>query len=143
MNMGSLIGGMSLVGPNGGSFLGGGGGMGMSISPGYGHWVNQAGPSGTHGAGGQGHQGQGMMGMSFTQMGSFLNPSSMTDPQIGPGPAGSSVNSAMLHGFGSGNQGIWGVGVGGERSRELEKRYVRDFTCCGLKLGGLHDLLEQ
>lgn len=60
--------------------------------------------------------------------------------QIGPGPAGSSVNSAMMMQHG-GPGAAWGVG--GERSRELEKRYVRDFTCCGLKLGGLHDLLEQ
>ena len=123
----------------------GGMGLGMSISPGYGnHW---------NGPGGQGGQGGGAGGMSFTQMGSFLGTSrghqmmgqgmsmgNEPNMQIGPGPAGSSVNSAMMMQHG-GPGGAWGVG--GERSRELEKRYVRDFTCCGLKLGGLHDLLEQ
>jgi hypothetical protein len=157
--MGSL-----LNNPNvfpGGSIGAGGvgmGGMGMSMSPQYGaHWYNQGGPGGPGGSsvgGPGGSNGAGMNGgggMSYTHMGSFLGgrgqmgPGMMAmgsvgnDPSmlIGPGPAGSSVNSAMQHGPGGG----WGVG--GERSRELEKRYVRDFTCCGLKLGGLHDLLEQ
>lgn len=35
------------------------------------------------------------------------------------------------------------AGVGAERSRELEAKFVKDFTCCGLRLNGLHDLLEQ
>ncbi|KAJ9112219.1 hypothetical protein QFC22_006303 [Naganishia vaughanmartiniae] len=34
-------------------------------------------------------------------------------------------------------------GTGGERSRELEAKFVKDFMCCGLRLNGLHDLLEQ
>jgi hypothetical protein len=140
--------------PGSGS-IGMGMGMGMSISPQYGtHWAHSGLGLGTTGGG---------MGMSFGHMGSYLGASSRggqnhmnhmhsaqgglgvgsigADPnlQIGPGPAGSSVNSAMMMQHGHG--GAWGVG--GERSRELEKRYVRDFTCCGLKLGGLHDLLEQ
>lgn len=114
--------------------------MGMSISPPYGHHMSGGGVAGRSYTNG---------GMSFTHMGSYLggnhNQQSMmmggtsvgNDPQIGPGPAGSSVSSAIQHGPGR----TWGVG--GERSRELEKRYVRDFTCCGLNLGGLHDLLEQ
>lgn len=79
------------------------------------------------------HSAQGGGGLGVGSIGADPN------LQIGPGPAGSSVNSAMMMQHGHG--GAWGVG--GERSRELEKRYVRDFTCCGLKLGGLHDLLEQ
>lgn len=29
------------------------------------------------------------------------------------------------------------------RERELEAKYVKDFTCCGRQLSGLHELLEQ
>jgi transcription factor SFP1 len=36
-----------------------------------------------------------------------------------------------------------GTSFGRERDRELEAKYVRDFTCCNRQLNGLHELLEQ
>jgi hypothetical protein len=36
-----------------------------------------------------------------------------------------------------------GSSFGRDRDREMEARYVRDFSCCGKQLGGLHELLEQ
>lgn len=42
-----------------------------------------------------------------------------------------------------GSLGALGTSFGRERDRELEAKYVQDFTCCGRQLNGLHDLLEQ
>lgn len=42
-----------------------------------------------------------------------------------------------------GSLGQMGQSFGRERDRELEARYVRDFSCCGRQLNGLHELLEQ
>lgn len=55
-----------------------------------------------------------------------------------------------LGGFGSGSfvgsVGQLGTSFGRQaegRERELEAKYVKDFTCCGRQLSGLHELLEQ
>ncbi|WVR05207.1 hypothetical protein IAU60_002219 [Kwoniella sp. DSM 27419] len=45
-----------------------------------------------------------------------------------------------------GSVGAFGTSLNREREgreRELEARYVRDFSCCGKKLNGLHELLEH
>ena len=42
-----------------------------------------------------------------------------------------------------GSLGGLGTSFGRERDRELEAKYVRDFSCCGRQLNGLHELLEQ
>jgi hypothetical protein len=42
-----------------------------------------------------------------------------------------------------GSMGQMGTSYGRDRDREMEARYVRDFSCCGKQLGGLHELLEQ
>lgn len=42
-----------------------------------------------------------------------------------------------------GSLGAMGSSFGRDRDREMEARYVRDFSCCGKQLGGLHELLEQ
>lgn len=52
------------------------------------------------------------------------------------------------HGWGGsgsfvGSLGAMGTSFGRDRDREMEARYVRDFSCCGKQLGGLHELLEQ
>lgn len=55
-----------------------------------------------------------------------------------------------MGGFGSGSfvgsVGALGTSFGrtaDSRDRELEAKYVKDFTCCGKQLSGLHELLEQ
>ncbi|WVF72187.1 hypothetical protein IAT40_006999 [Kwoniella sp. CBS 6097] len=45
-----------------------------------------------------------------------------------------------------GSVGAFGTSLNREREgreRELEAKYVRDFSCCGKKLNGLHELLEH
>lgn len=45
-----------------------------------------------------------------------------------------------------GSMGAFGTSLNREREgreRELEARYVKDFSCCGKRLNGLHELLEQ
>jgi transcription factor SFP1 len=54
--------------------------------------------------------------------------------QVQPAGMGTSVGAFVPPGMGNN---------GGERSRELEAKFVKDFQCCGLQLNGLHDLLEQ
>jgi hypothetical protein len=56
----------------------------------------------------------------------------------------------MGGGFGGGSfvgsVGALGTSFGRQvegRERELEAKYVKDFTCCGRQLSGLHELLEQ
>jgi hypothetical protein len=74
--------------------------------------------------------------------------------QLGSPPGGSgsygnaymgSWGGAVGGGMGSfvGSLGQMGQSFGRERDRELEARYVRDFSCCGRQLNGLHELLEQ
>lgn len=55
-------------------------------------------------------------------------------------------------GGGGGGTGLFGGGFGGsqfngpssvERLSKLEQNFTSNFTCCGLQLKGLHDLLEQ
>ena len=52
-------------------------------------------------------------------------------------------NAPWASGSYVGSFGALGTSFGRERDRELEAKYVRDFTCCGRQLNGLHDLLEQ
>ncbi|KAL7424082.1 hypothetical protein Q5752_001667 [Cryptotrichosporon argae] len=109
--------------------------MAMSISPP--RWPGQGQSVGMGGIGG---------------FGSFAGTSA------GGGPAGSagggagfaSGSFAAAGGFGSGSfvgsVGAFGTSFGRQaegRERELEAKYVRDFTCCGKQLGGLHELLEH
>jgi hypothetical protein len=45
-----------------------------------------------------------------------------------------------------GSVGALGTSFGRQaegRERELEAKYVKDFTCCNRQLSGLHELLEQ
>lgn len=110
---------------NGGG--GGIGGSGMSISPPhfmssppYGSGLGNGSGSGRGGGGGGagGPGGGGPGGGGYGSIGS-----------------GSYVGSL---GFGTSFSREWEG-----RERDLEMRYVRDFSCCGKQLTGLHSLLEQ
>ncbi|WOO84469.1 Zinc finger protein sfp1 [Vanrija pseudolonga] len=86
------------------------------------------------------------LGASQNGMGSSPYSSSMamsiSPPRWQPG--------SMGNGFGGGSfvgsVGALGTSYGRQaegRERELEAKYVRDFTCCGRQLLGLHELLEH
>ncbi|WWC69411.1 uncharacterized protein I206_103350 [Kwoniella pini CBS 10737] len=67
------------------------------------------------------------MGNNLNNMGMSISP-----PHWGSLGSGSFV----------GSMGQFGTSLN-SRDRELEARYVRDFSCCGKKLNGLHELLEH
>ncbi|WWC61074.1 uncharacterized protein I303_103652 [Kwoniella dejecticola CBS 10117] len=67
------------------------------------------------------------MGSNMNSMGMSISP-----PHWGSLGSGSFV----------GSMGQFGTSLN-SRDRELEARYVRDFSCCGKKLNGLHELLEH
>ncbi|WWC89996.1 uncharacterized protein L201_004926 [Kwoniella dendrophila CBS 6074] len=77
---------------------------------------------------GMSHHQHPYMGNSIDNMGMSISP-----PHWGSLGSGSFVGS-MGHQFGTSMN---------SRNRELEARYVRDFSCCGRKLNGLHELLEH
>lgn len=111
---------MSLTNPGGtgASYLGPGSMMmGMSISPQYAAALSVMGSSIQHSHGGVG-QGHLVGGSGYQNFGSL---------QGGGGYSLTNHNPP----------------IGAERSRELEAKFVKDFTCCGLRLNGLHDLLEH
>jgi len=71
---------------------------------------------------------------------------------IGSSSMGMSMSPPRWHNQGQGwggpgsfvgSLGAMGSSFGRDRDREMEARYVRDFSCCGKQLGGLHELLEQ
>lgn len=67
---------------------------------------------------------------------------------IGSSSMGMSMSPPRWQGWGGsgsfvGSLGALGTSFGRDRDREMEARYVRDFSCCGKQLGGLHELLEQ
>lgn len=71
---------------------------------------------------------------------------------IGSSSLGMSMSPPRWNGMGQswgapgsfvGSLGQMGTSYGRDRDREMEARYVRDFSCCGKQLGGLHELLEQ
>lgn len=63
---------------------------------------------------------------------------SVSPPHWVPGNAPWASSSSYV-----GSMGALGTSFGREREREIEAKYVRDFTCCGRQLNGLHELLEQ
>ncbi|WVW83035.1 hypothetical protein I302_105052 [Kwoniella bestiolae CBS 10118] len=74
------------------------------------------------------------LGMSSHQNQPYMN----MGMSISPPHWGGSVGSTSY----VGSMGNFGTSLN-SRDRELEARYVRDFTCCGKKLNGLHELLEH
>ncbi|OCF35483.1 hypothetical protein I317_04889 [Kwoniella heveanensis CBS 569] len=69
---------------------------------------------------------------------------------MGGNNMGMSISPPHWGSFGSGSfvgsVGAFGTSLNREREgreRELEAKYVRDFSCCGKKLNGLHELLEH
>lgn len=67
---------------------------------------------------------------------------------IGSSSLGMSMSPPRWQGWGGagsmvGSLGAMGTSFGRDRDREMEARYVRDFSCCGKQLGGLHELLEH
>jgi transcription factor SFP1 len=75
----------------------------------------------------------GSSSIGSSSMGMSMSPPRWHNQGQGWGGPGSFVGS--LGGMGS--------SFGRDRDREMEARYVRDFSCCGKQLGGLHELLEQ
>ncbi|WVQ98764.1 hypothetical protein IAU59_005895 [Kwoniella sp. CBS 9459] len=78
------------------------------------------------------HNGPGSSYLGGNNMGMSISP-----PHWGSLGSGSFVGSVG---------GAFGTSLNREREgreRELEAKYVRDFTCCGKKLNGLHELLEH
>ncbi|WVO12878.1 hypothetical protein L204_100486 [Cryptococcus depauperatus] len=72
--------------------------------------------------------------------GSYLGSSNM-GMSISPPHWGSLGSGSFV-----GSMGVFGTSLIKEREgreRELEARYVKDFSCCGKKLNGLHELLEH
>ncbi|KAK6902998.1 hypothetical protein I203_108259 [Kwoniella mangroviensis CBS 8507] len=62
---------------------------------------------------------------------------SISPPHWASGSVGSASYVESMGNFG-------GLGTSlNSRDRELEARYVKDFSCCGKKLNGLHELLEH
>jgi transcription factor SFP1 len=71
--------------------------------------------------------------MDSSSLGMSISPPHWANMGSGWGGPGSFVGSL----------GAMGTSFGRDRDREMEARYVRDFSCCGKQLGGLHELLEQ
>lgn len=107
-----------------GGFSYGAGPMGMGMSVGNSGGMGMGMSISPHYANGFGGAGAG----SYTNFGSYMHQGSVG----GPGWGGAGMRGRQES-----------FGAAGDRSRELEAKFVRDFTCCGLRLGGLHDLLEQ
>lgn len=67
---------------------------------------------------------------------------SISPPRWAPGSMGGGYTSGSY----VGSVGALGTSFGRQaegRERELEAKYVKDFTCCNRQLSGLHELLEQ
>lgn len=116
-----------------GSSSGSSGDLAMSVSPpNWGSWGNHPPPH----------------GQSFTSGGMSIGSYSNSGGGMMNGwNNGSSANAH--NGGGNGSYvgslgGSLGQSFGRERDRQLEARYVREgFTCCGRRLNGMHELLEQ
>jgi transcription factor SFP1 len=63
---------------------------------------------------------------------------SISPPHWAPGKAPWGTSGSYV-----GSLGAMGASFGRERDRELEAKYVKDFSCCARQLNGLHELLEQ
>ncbi|WWD15952.1 hypothetical protein CI109_100376 [Kwoniella shandongensis] len=77
-------------------------------------------------------------------------PSAAGTSYMGGNNMGMSISPPHWGSLGSGSfvgsVGAFGTSLNREREgreRELEARYVRDFSCCGRRLNGLHELLEH
>lgn len=80
------------------------------------------------------------LGSSAQGAGSYLGTSNL-GMSISPPNWGSLGSGSFV-----GSMGAFGTSLNREREgreRELEARYVKDFSCCGKRLNGLHELLEQ
>ncbi|OXG86401.1 hypothetical protein C348_01165 [Cryptococcus neoformans Gb118] len=80
------------------------------------------------------------LGSSAQGAGSYLGTSNL-GMSISPPNWGSLGSGSFV-----GSMGAFGTSLNREREgreRELEARYVKDFSCCGKRLNGLHELLEH
>ncbi|KAK8869774.1 hypothetical protein IAR55_000342 [Kwoniella newhampshirensis] len=106
----------------------------LSSNPHSGFHPSSYGPNLSFSAFALGAGAQNMPGSSY--MGGNNMGMSISPPHWGSLGSGSFVGSV----------GAFGTSLNREREgreRELEARYVRDFSCCGKRLNGLHELLEH